>query len=176
MSTRGKTIGRLAGVALLVAVVIGQTSTVSSRAPATYAETTNLVGEQLANALGLSVIPVADGEALKEGDTRLAGCETSGAPDEAGYLVDAAGGFYCTTSVTKDPYQAWDLATRLTGHVPTDAEQKAFTLSQLGDQAYAAGDRDKALDYYSQAQDALTPSTAQAGSDVGAGASVARGK
>jgi hypothetical protein len=112
---------------------------------ATYEDTRDLVGQELVDALGLQPLDVPRGEWLEEDDPRLGDC---GAPargesaPEGAATVSIEGKVYCLGGVASDDFEAWDLASRLGGHVPCDAEVEAFRLLEAAEAASEAGDEE----------------------------------
>lgn len=118
--------------------------------PSPYERTKDLVGERLAEALGLRPLQVDPDAQLRPGEGVLAGCP----PVSPGSIVEVAEGVvYCTAGITSDPFEAWDIAERLRGHVPTECERAAYRLELMADALYDAGDAEGAEVLWAQAQE-----------------------
>jgi hypothetical protein len=101
-------------VALVGAVLIGRVwgHVEVSRAQDAPTVSPSATGDELANSLGLQ--PVTS--------YPVVGCE---------YFVESTDGLgYCLDPVVDDPAQAWELAERVRGNVPTDSDRQAYQLLQ----------------------------------------------
>ncbi len=146
-------LGVTISMGLLVAGLVVMTSSAQGQAqeePSPYEQTKDLFGQGLADALGLEALELDPKAQLRPGEGALANC----AAGPGVLLVEVADGVaYCTAGVTADEFEAWDVAERLKGHVPTDAEKAAYQLDLQGEALYYAGDVEGALALWSEAHD-----------------------
>ncbi|HLB61303.1 MAG TPA: hypothetical protein VJN50_00955 [Actinomycetota bacterium] len=126
---------------------------------ATYEETLGLTGTELADALGLKPLPVPRGEWIKSDDPRLGDCARERDPSAtvggtgSAATMNTEHGIYCLAGVAENAYQAWDIGTRLAGHVPCELDKQAFLLSQEAEAVDDEGDHVRATELWSKAHD-----------------------